>query len=233
MGEVTSFYSGLTYSPNVVREKGTFVIRSSNIKNNRLVTADDVFVEKDKVNSEKVNLGDVIVVVRNGSRNLIGKHARVNKEINDAVIGAFMTGLRYKYSKFLTALLDTENFKKEIYKNLGATINQITTGTFKNMLFKFPIEAEQQKIGTFFSKLDQQIELAENKVSFLNEQKKGYMQKIFSQQLRFKDENGNDYPEWEEKKLGDTYEVQMGQSPSSKNYSENTNDTILVQGNAD
>ncbi|XTV91669.1 restriction endonuclease subunit S, partial [Staphylococcus aureus] len=56
---------------------------------------------------------------------------------------------------------------------------------------------EQRKIGDFFIKLDRQIELEEQKLELLQQQKKGYMQKIFSQELRFKDENGEDYPEWE------------------------------------
>ncbi len=62
---------------------------------------------------------------------------------------------------------------------------------------KFPSIKEQQKIGDLFSKLDRQIELEEQKLELLKQQKKGYMQKIFSQELRFKDENGNDYPDWE------------------------------------
>lgn len=62
---------------------------------------------------------------------------------------------------------------------------------------------EQEKIGTFFNKLDQQIELEEKKLELLEQQKKGYMQKIFSQKLRFKDENGNDYSNWEEVQLKD------------------------------
>ncbi|WP_458379624.1 restriction endonuclease subunit S [Staphylococcus saprophyticus] len=66
----------------------------------------------------------------------------------------------------------------------------------KDITIKLPIFEEQEKIGTFFNKLDQQIELEEKKLAKLEEQKKGYMQKIFSQELRFKDENGNDYPNW-------------------------------------
>ncbi|MFK3494742.1 restriction endonuclease subunit S [Staphylococcus aureus] len=73
-----------------------------------------------------------------------------------------------------------------------------------------PTNKEQQKIGKFFSKLDRQIELEEQKLELLQQQKKGYMQKIFSQELRFKDENGNDYPEWEEKKLGEIIILQNG-----------------------
>ncbi|SHC07852.1 restriction endonuclease subunit S [Staphylococcus aureus] len=66
-----------------------------------------------------------------------------------------------------------------------------------------PTNKEQQKIGKFFSKLDRQIELEEQKLELFQQQKKGYMQKIFSQELRFKDESGNDYPDWEEKELGE------------------------------
>lgn len=72
------------------------MIRSSNIINNNLVTTSDnsVYVNPNAVNSEYVRLGDIIVVVRNGSRNLIGKHALTKKKINNTVIGAFMTGIR-------------------------------------------------------------------------------------------------------------------------------------------
>ncbi|HCZ1337558.1 TPA: restriction endonuclease subunit S [Staphylococcus aureus] len=68
-----------------------------------------------------------------------------------------------------------------------------------------PTNKEQQKIGEFFSKLDRQIELEEQKLELLQQQKKGYMQKIFSQELRFKDENGEDYSEWEERRFADIF----------------------------
>ncbi|MCH4417228.1 restriction endonuclease subunit S [Staphylococcus haemolyticus] len=80
--------------------------------------------------------------------------------------------------------------------------------TIKQSLFiKMPIflpsNQEQEKIGDFFSKLDRQIELEEQKLEKLEEQKKGYMQQIFSQELRFKDESENDYPEWKERKFSE------------------------------
>ncbi|HDH1986511.1 TPA: restriction endonuclease subunit S [Staphylococcus aureus] len=68
-----------------------------------------------------------------------------------------------------------------------------------------PTNKEQQKIGKFFSKLDRQIELEEQKLELLQQQKKGYMQKIFTQELRFKDENGEEYPEWENKFIKDIF----------------------------
>ena len=74
-----------------------------------------------------------------------------------------------------------------------------------------------KKLVIFFSKLDQQIELEEEK---LEEQKKGYMQKIFSQKLRFKDENGENYPEWKEKNFMQIAKVKTG----SKNVQDNIQD---------
>lgn len=82
----------------------------------------------------------------------------------------------------------------------------INSEEYSKLKLNIPRYEEQKKIGDFFSKLDRQIELEEQKLEKLEEQKKGYMQQIFSQQLRFKDENGNEYPEWEEKKLGDILE---------------------------
>lgn len=73
-----------------------------------------------------------------------------------------------------------------------------------------PTNKEQQKIGEFFSKLDRQIELEEQKLELLQQQKKGYMQKIFSQELRFKDENGKDYPEWEETTIKEIAQINTG-----------------------
>lgn len=97
----------------------------------------------------------------------------------------------------------------------GTTRKRIGLVTLGNLGIYSTNINEQQKIGEFFSKLDRQIELEEKKLALLEEQKKGYMQKIFSQELRFKDENGEEYPEWERKKLKDIlYEVN---EKSSKN----------------
>src|SRR5690625_2243926 len=69
--EEIELYSGLTYSPNDVQQNGTFVLRSSNVQNGEIVSADDVYVDSEVVNSSNVREGDIIVVVRNGSRSLI------------------------------------------------------------------------------------------------------------------------------------------------------------------
>lgn len=78
-------------------------------------------------------------------------------------------------------------------------INSEEYGKLKMM---FPSKVEQNKIGAFFSKLDRQIELEEEKLELLEQQKLGYTQKLFSQELRFKDDSGCDYPNWKYNYLG-------------------------------
>ncbi|WP_439240156.1 restriction endonuclease subunit S [Lonepinella sp. BR2474] len=181
LGEIVEFYSGLTYSPSNVIDNnlGTLVLRSSNIQNSTLILDDNVYVNSNCVNSQNVEIGDIVVVVRNGSKNLIGKHAIVDKSMSNTVIGAFMTGIKYSNFDFLNALLNTEHFNYEIEKNLGATINQITTGAFKDMFFYFPTLPEQTQIGNFFKQLDDTIANHQRELEKYQKIKLAYLEKMF------------------------------------------------------
>jgi len=177
-GEIELF-SGLTYSPNDVNKKGTFVLRSSNVKNGEIVDADNVYVDSEVVNSSNVREGDIIVVVRNGPRSLIGKHAQIKRRMEQTVIGAFMTGIRSSQSTFINALLDTQQFNSEVEKNLGATINQITNGMFRKMQFMFPGIEEEDSIGSYFHHLDNLITLHQRELNKFQNIKKSCLEKMF------------------------------------------------------
>lgn len=88
------------------------------------------------------------------------------------------------------------------YKNAsGSTFLEISKFNLEKCKIKVPSLEEQERIANFFTILDSLIEEQEGKVRDLKIYKKGMMQKIFKQEIRFKDDNGLDYPEWEEKKL--------------------------------
>ena len=210
--EFVEFFSGLTYTPNDVQKNGTLVLRSSNVSNGEVVDADNVYVNPQVVNSENVKVGDIVVVVRNGSRSLIGKHAQIKAFMPNAVIGAFMTGIRSECPEFTNALLNTSRFEEEIAMNMGATINQITGYMFSKMEFKVPCLDEQKKIGSYFANLDRLITLHQRKYNKLLNVKKSMLEKMFPKnesnipEIRFK---GFTDP-WEQRKLGDVGKARSG-----------------------
>jgi type I restriction enzyme S subunit len=98
-----------------------------------------------------------------------------------------------------------------------------------------PDVMEQKKIGTFFKQFDDTIHLHKQELTTLKQTKQGFLQKMFPKE-------GEKVPEvrfpgftddWEQRKLGVVVQIVMGQSPNSENYTDNPNDYILVQGNAD
>ena len=92
----------------------------------------------------------------------------------------------------------------------GNSVVHLYSKQLSNLKIEIPSLEEQQKIGDFFMLLDKRIEQQEQKIALLKDYKKAMMQKIFSQKIRFKDENGNNYPDWEEKKLGEVCNITTG-----------------------
>lgn len=133
--------------------------------------------------------GDFILTARVGHyAGKLYKHAgKVN--ISDNTIYLF----NFINKNFIYESLNAFKLEKLVF---GSGQPLIKASDLKKLKIRVPVSKEQKKIGGFFSKLDRQIELEEQKLEKLEEQKKGYMQKIFSQELRFKDGNGNNYSEW-------------------------------------
>lgn len=95
-------------------------------------------------------------------------------------------------------------YNKTSWDNLeGGTIKRLYNGLFLSKVIHVPSLPEQQKIAEFLSTIDTVIEKQKETVSAWEERKKGVMQKLFSQEVRFKADDGSDFPEWEEKKLSE------------------------------
>lgn len=131
----------------------------------------------------------------------------------------------------------SSNIQNFIRKSSGTgTVGTYTIDNGKKTPILIPREKdEQQKIGLFFQQFDSLITLHQRKLEHLKQQKNGLLQKMFPK-------NGESVPEvrfpgftapWEQRRLGEVVKITMGQSPSSRNYTENPSDYILVQGNAD
>lgn len=91
------------------------------------------------------------------------------------------------------------------------------TGNLKEHKIGLPTLPEQRKIADFLTAVDGRIGQLSQKKALLEDYKKGVMQQLFTQALRFKDDHGNDFPEWEEKTLGDIGSVAGGGTPDSTN----------------
>ena len=92
----------------------------------------------------------------------------------------------------------------------GSSIPHIFQRDMNDFIVPIPPKEEQEKIAQILMTWDDVIEKQEELIKQEKEFKKGMLQKIFSQKLRFKDENGNDYPKWEEKKLGEIADIVKG-----------------------
>ncbi|MCH4458061.1 restriction endonuclease subunit S [Staphylococcus haemolyticus] len=206
-------------------EIGPWLLSAKNIKNNKIT-----IVENDR----KISQTDFNKIYKNYNLRTddlllsivgtIGNVALVKNPYNIAFQRSVAI-LRFKdcfSSLYFLYLFQTFTFKKKLKRN---QVVSAQPGIYLGDLGKFEINIpesnkEQVKIGVFFSKLDRQIELEEDKLELLKQQKKGYMQKIFSQELRFKDENGEVHPGWKLKKLNDIANVYQPQNLSQNKFQE-------------
>lgn len=129
---------------------------------------------------------------------------RVNKNANNF------------YVKFW---MDTNYFWRQLEQKVaGGAKNNLNTNWLKEFRLNLPSLAEQQKIADFLTAVDKRIEHLEKKKTLLETYKKGVMKKIFNQEIRFKDSDGKNFPDWEEKRLGEICKLQGGYAFKSNSF---------------
>lgn len=121
---------------------------------------------------------------------------------------------------------------KVIERCTGTSYPAINSTDLSNILISFPTLPEQQKIATFLTAVDEKLQALKQKKNFLEQYKKGVMQQIFSQELRFAADNGNTFPDWEEKKLGECLDYLQPTKylVSSTEYDNSYNTPVLTAG---
>lgn len=130
--------------------------------------------------------------------------------IPNVAIGEMISVYNTDNNPLFTATMFNATLQNEFAKRVeGFSVTNLYFEELKNIITAFPCHEEQQKIADFFSTVDEVIAQSEQEVQNLEQQKKAAMQKIFSREVRFKRDDGTNYPDWEKKKLGDIGDVAM------------------------
>ncbi|MDQ9009742.1 restriction endonuclease subunit S [Acinetobacter gerneri] len=117
---------------------------------------------------------------------------------------------------FIYQLLQSPQISKTFNAELtGTTIKNLSLATVRNSEFYYPKKEEQTKIASFLSAVDQKISQLTQKHELLSQYKQGMMQKLFSQQIRFKADDGSEFEEWASKTLDEVANIVGGGTPST------------------
>lgn len=202
------------------REQGTLLIRNSDIKANRFefsenpIHLETSFAEKNS--SRKLLIGDV-VTVHTGD---IGTSAVITEKENGAIGFATINtrpNTEMVIPDFLSTYFNTNAHKNYALKmSTGDGRSNYNLKDFNKVMIPLPNIEEQQKIGGFFKSLDNTIALHQRQLDNYKALKKVMLQKIFDQELRFKDQEGNNYPDWEKIALNELGETYTGLSGKTK-----------------
>ena len=176
--------------------------------------------------------GDVIIPASGETQIDIATASCVAKE--NVILGGDLNILSHNESGEWLAYYLSSAKKLEIAQLAqGNSVVHLYSSQLKELKVNRPSKEEQTKIATFLSAVDEKIAQLSQKLHLLGQYKQGMMQKLFSQQIRFKADDGSDFWEWEETQLISISEIIMGSSPKSENYNENSIGLPLLQGNAD
>lgn len=213
LGEVADISSGGTPSRNNQNYWNGDIpwVSTSLIDFNRIdETTEYITKEGLKNSSAKLFPIGTLLLAMYGQGKTRGKIAILNIEAStNQACGAIITN-----SNSLDSLFAFQNLSKR-YDEIRDLSNQggqenLSGAILKGIEIAFPSLPEQTKIASFLTAVDEKLQSLKQKKTLLEQYKKGVMQKIFSQELRFKDDTGNDYPDWEETKVKDIFVVTRG-----------------------
>lgn len=212
LGERFSFRNGINASREAFRAEGIHCIGVSDVYKCLPITAENIIgtvaISDDEIEKSKVNYGDILFQRSSETREDIG-HASIYLDYVPSV-----------YNGFVICAKPDELFYNPLYlhyslQNTRIRNQTITLGAGSGQHYNigheglaqinavFPCLEEQQRISDLIFSVDEVIAQTESEVQNLEQQKKAIIQKIFSREIRFKNDNGSNFPDWNNIKLSD------------------------------
>ncbi len=215
--DVATFSKGKGISKSDIDENGSIeCIRYGELYTHYNETISEV---KSKTNLNPNGLvfsdkNDVIIPASGETQLDIATASCIMKD--DIALGGDLNIIKIKFDGvFLSYYLNNKKKYDIARLSQGVSVVHLYSSQLKTLKLNLPSLPEQQKIASFLSVVDKKIEQLSKKKTFLETYKKGVMQKIFSQELRFKQDDGSNYPDWEEKKLSEIGNIITGKTPKT------------------
>ena len=168
---------GLTFNPadTVTDGSGVLVLRASNVRDQKIVLEDNLFVLMDIPDILRTRVGDILICSRSGSRALIGKNSLIDQAAAGLTFGAFMTVFRSPHNEYLFYIFNSPLFDYQAGAFSTSTINQLTVETLNGMEVPLPPPSEQKAIVASLrertSRLDRLVEATDRTIALLKERR--------------------------------------------------------------
>lgn len=165
-------------------------------------------------------------------------HFHYTNEMSEQVVMSsafFQLSMKDGDNGFLYQALNSDYFCKQVLRKCaGTAYPTISLKEFIKLKIRIPKSIkEQRKIAAALAAYDEMIAVKTAKLETWQECKKRMVKEIFDRTKRFRDDDGNEFPEWEEKTLGEVAELKNGYAFSSKSYDKNNSGDykIITIGN--
>ena len=221
---------------SVYTEEGILFIRSQNVLDSKLSFDNSTFIDEKTNNTMKnsiVKSNDILLNITGAS---LGRSCVVPNDFIIGNVNQHVCIIRLNLennSNYIQSILASDNGQTSL-KNLstGSGREGLNFQSIKNLEVYLPSLEEQTKIANFLSAVDEKLNLLKEKKALLEDYKKGIIQKIFNQEIRFKDDNGNDFEDWDNKTLGEclSFEQPTKYLVNSTDYNDAFETPVLTAG---
>jgi type I restriction enzyme S subunit len=220
LGEVAKFSKGKGISKSEISENGVNeCIRYGELYTRYGEVIQDIY-SKTNFNIDKSVISeanDVIIPASGETQIDIATASCVMK--SGVILGGDLNIIKTnKNGVFLSYYLNSKRKLDIANLSQGISVVHLYSSQLALLNLNFPSLQEQNKIATFLTTVEDKLQSLKQKKTLLDQYKKGVMKRLFSQEIRFKDDNENDYPDWDERNLGEILIEKNEKTNSSGQY---------------